>query len=170
MKKNMYPLDGRKNKDWKITSSFGPRLHPIEKIKKHHNGDDLWGPASTMKVRSWKAGTVVAAGTSKLKNKDGSLGGVGYYVDVRSKVDGVWYTTRYAHLRKDSLLVVKGQKVEAGTVLGIMGNTGASTARHLHIEICKGKSIAWNLLGKGYVSPIKFIESQIEKEKLSPEA
>lgn len=166
----MYPLEGKKNKDWRITSGFGPRLHPIEKIKKHHNGDDLWGPASTMKVRSWTSGTVVAAGTSKLRNKDGSLGGVGYYVDVRSKVDGSWYTTRYAHLRKDSLRVVKGQKIVAGEIVGIMGNTGASTARHLHIEICRGRTIAWNLFGKGYVSPIKFIEEQISKEKLANKA
>jgi len=45
MAKAQFPIDGKQGKAWKITSPFGWRVHPIEKIKKHHNGDDLWGPA-----------------------------------------------------------------------------------------------------------------------------
>lgn len=170
MAKTQYPIDGKKGKAWKITSSFGWRIHPIEKIKKHHNGDDLWGPAPKIYMEAWHDGTVVYAGTSRLKNSDGSLGGVGYYVDLRSKIDGRWYTARYGHMAEGSLKVKTGQKIEAGTILGIMGNTGASAGRHCHFEICEGKTLTWSLNGKGYVSPIAFVEAVMTWEKLKDSA
>jgi murein DD-endopeptidase MepM/ murein hydrolase activator NlpD len=163
-------MDGKKGKDWKITSPFGWRIHPIEKTKKHHNGDDIWGPNPKIYCEAWHDGTVVYAGTSKLKNADGSLGGVGYYVDLRSKIDGKWYVARYGHMAEGSLKVKTGQKVEAGTVLGIMGNTGASAGRHLHFEICEGKTHRWDLNGKGFVSPISFVEAVMAFEKLKGSA
>jgi murein DD-endopeptidase MepM/ murein hydrolase activator NlpD len=165
--KPQMPLDGVFKKDWKVTSPFGWRVHPIEKIKKHHNGVDLWGPKSKMWNESWHDGTVIAAGTSKLKNADGSLGGVGWYVDVRSKIDGKWYVSRYAHMVENSLTVVKGQKVKAGHRLGIMGNTGASAGRHLHFEICEGRTWRWTTDGSGFVDPLKFVRNTIEKWELS---
>jgi len=170
MAKTQYPIDGKKGKDWKITSPFGWRIHPIEKTKKHHNGDDIWGPNPKIYCEAWHDGTVVYAGTSKLKNPDGSIGGVGYYVDVRSKVDGKWYTARYGHMVEGSLKVKTGQKIEAGTVLGIMGNTGASAGRHLHFEIVEGKTHRWDLNGKGFVSPIAFVEAVMAFEKLKASA
>jgi murein DD-endopeptidase MepM/ murein hydrolase activator NlpD len=170
MAKTQYPIDGKKGKDWKITSPFGWRVHPIEKIKKHHNGTDLWGPAEKIYCEAWHDGTVVYAGTSKLKNADGSLGGVGYYVDIRSKINGKWYVSRYGHMAEGSLKVKTGQKVEAGTILGIMGNTGASAGRHLHFEIVEGKVHRWDLNGKGFVSPIEFVEAIMAWEKLKDSA
>ena len=161
-----FPLDGKKGKDWKVTSPFGIRIHPIEKIRKSHNGIDIWGPKPKIWVEAWHDGRVIAAGTSKLKNPDGSLGGVGWYVDIRSKIDGKWYVARYAHMVENSLKVVKGQKVTAGTKLGIMGNTGASAGRHLHFEICKGRVHRWTLDGKGFVDPMKFVFNVIDKFEL----
>lgn len=158
-----FPLDGKRNKDWKVTSPMGPRVHPIEKTRKNHNGTDLWGPKPKIWIEAWHDGRVIAAGTSKLKNADGSLGGVGWYVDVRSKIDGKWYVSRYAHMVENSLKVVKGQKITAGTKLGIMGNTGASAGRHLHFEICKGKVHRWTLDGTGFVDPMKFVFNVIDK-------
>jgi cell wall-associated NlpC family hydrolase len=166
MAKAQFPIDGKMGKEWKITSPFGWRVHPIEKIKKHHNGDDIWGPHPKILIEAWHDGTVVAAGTSKLKNADGSLGGVGWYVDIRSKINGKWYLSRYAHMVENSLKVKKGQKVEAGTVLGIMGNTGASAGRHLHFEINEGKVWKWTADGKGFVNPIAFVKSVIAQEKI----
>ena len=166
MAKAQFPIDGKQGKAWKITSPYGWCVHPIEKIKKHHNGDDIWGPAAKIYCEAWHDGTIVYAGTSKLKNADGSLGGVGYYVDLRSKVNGKWYVARYGHMVEGSLKVTTGQKVEAGTILGIMGNTGASAGRHLHFEIVEGKKHVWDLKGKGFVSPIAFVKSVIEQEKL----
>jgi murein DD-endopeptidase MepM/ murein hydrolase activator NlpD len=167
--KPQMPLDGVFKKDWKVTSPFGIRVHPIEKIRKSHNGVDLWGPKPKIWNEAWHDGTVIAAGTSKLKNADGSLGGVGWYVDIRSKVNGEWYVARYAHMVENSLTVVKGEKVKAGTRLGIMGNTGASAGRHLHFEICKGKVHRWTLDGSGFVDPLKFIRTVIAKWELDNE-
>jgi murein DD-endopeptidase MepM/ murein hydrolase activator NlpD len=163
------PLDGKFGKDWKVTSPFGWRIHPIEKNKKHHNGVDLWGPKAKIYNEAWHDGKVIAAGTSKLKNADGSLGGVGYYVDLRVIIDGEFYVTRYAHMVEGSLTVVKGEKVKAGTRLGIMGNTGASAGRHLHFEICKGKIHRWTSDGKGFVDPLKFVKTAIAKWELNAE-
>ena len=167
MAKPQMPLDGKFGKAWKVTSPFGWRIHPIEKYKKHHNGVDLWGPAKKIYNEAWHDGKVIAAGTSKLKNPDGSLGGVGWYVDIRSIIDGKPYVTRYAHMVENSLKVKKGQKVEAGTILGIMGNTGASAGRHLHFEICKGRVHRWTSDGKGFVDPLKFVRNVIEKWELA---
>jgi murein DD-endopeptidase MepM/ murein hydrolase activator NlpD len=170
MAKSQYPIDGKKGKAWKITSPFGWRIHPIEKTKKHHNGDDIWGSNPKIYCEAWRAGTVVYAGTSRLKNADGSIGGVGYYVDLRSKINGKWYVTRYGHMAEGSLKVKTGQKVEVGTILGIMGNTGASAGRHLHFEIVEGRTHRWDLNGKGFVSPIAFVEAVMAWEKLRDSA
>jgi len=166
MAKPQYPIDGKFGKAWKITSPFGWRIHPIEKYKKHHNGVDLWGSNPKIYIEAFHDGLVIAAGTSKLKNADGSLGGVGWYVDIRSKINGTWYVHRYAHMVENSLKVKKGQKVEAGTILGIMGNTGASAGRHLHFEINKGKVWRWTSDGSGFVNPLEFVKNTIEAYKL----
>lgn len=173
MAKPQYPIDGKQGKAWKVTSPFGWRIHPIEKYKKHHNGVDLWGANPKIYVEAFYDGLVIAAGTSKLKNADGSLGGVGWYVDIRSKINGTFYVHRYAHMVENSLKVKKGQKVEAGTILGIMGNTGASAGRHLHFEINKGRVWRWTSDGSGFVNPLEFVKNTIEAYKLQesiPEA
>lgn len=45
--------------------------------------------------------------------------------------------TRYAHLQK-GIKVKKGQSVDENTVLGIIGDSGNVTARHLHFEVAAG--------------------------------
>jgi peptidoglycan hydrolase-like protein with peptidoglycan-binding domain len=170
MAKAQYPIDGKLGKQYKVTSDFGWRTHPIEKIKKHHNGVDLWGAAEPLYIESWHDGVVIAAGTSKQRLSNGAVGGVGWYVDVRSKINGKFYVSRYAHMVPKSLKVKKGQKVEAGTVLGKMGTSGASTGKHLHFEIVAGKKHVWDLKGKGFVDPLKFIKSIIEQQKLIADA
>jgi murein DD-endopeptidase MepM/ murein hydrolase activator NlpD len=73
-------------------------------------------------------------------------------------------------MEEGSLKVKTGQKVEAGTILGIMGNTGASAGRHLHFEIVEGKTHRWDLNGKGFVSPIAFVETVMAWEKMKASA
>jgi murein DD-endopeptidase MepM/ murein hydrolase activator NlpD len=41
----------------------------------------------------------------------------------------------YAHLQKGSLTVALGDKVTAGQELGLLGNTGNTTAPHLHFHV-----------------------------------
>jgi murein DD-endopeptidase MepM/ murein hydrolase activator NlpD len=46
----------------------------------------------------------------------------------------------YAHLQRGSLKVKLGDRVETGQVLGLLGNTGNSTAPHLHFHVMDGPS------------------------------
>ena len=167
--KPQMPLDGKFGKDWKVTSAYGFRVHPIDKVKRHHNGVDLWGPKPKIWNEAWHTGKVIAAGTSKLKKADGSLGGVGWFVDVRSKINGKFYVSRYGHMVENSLQVKVGEIVKPGTRLGIMGNTGASAGRHLHFEICKGRVHRWTSNGSGFVDPLKFIKTVIAKWEIDQE-
>lgn len=53
--------------------------------------------------------------------------------------DGVW--AGYAHLQKGSLRVKPGDTVKAGQVIGLLGNTGNSSAPHLHFQLMSGPSL-----------------------------
>jgi hypothetical protein len=170
MAKPQMPIDGKLGKNYKVTSDYGWRTHPIEKIKKHHNGVDLWGAAEPLYIESWHDGVVIAAGTSKQRLSNGAVGGVGWYVDVQSKINGKFYVSRYAHMVPNSLKVKNGQKVEAGTILGKMGTSGASTGKHLHFEICAGKVHRWTGDGSGFVNPLKFVQNIIAQSNLVADA
>ncbi len=47
----------------------------------------------------------------------------------------------YGHLRKDSIPVAVGQRVKRGQLLGKLGNTGNTTAPHLHFHLMTGASV-----------------------------
>lgn len=66
----------------------------------------------------------------------GSVGmkSYGNYVDIEHE-NG--YKTRYAHLKKNSILVKIGDRVAENTVIGIMGTSGNAYGRHLHFEVLK---------------------------------
>lgn len=170
MAKARMPIAGKLGKEYKVTSPFGWRIHPVQKIKKHHNGTDLWGPKAKIELLVWHDGQVVASTVSSLKKKDGTPGGVGYYTDIRSKIMGKWYTTRYAHMEPGSQRLKKGDKVQAGQVVGIMGASGEVTGRHLHIEINEGKTNKWTSDGKGFVDPMKFMPATIAAEEATADA
>lgn len=161
MAKVQFPIDGKLGKQYKVTSEFGWRIHPVKKEKKHHNGVDLWGAAEPIYIEAFYDGVVLYAGPSKTKKENGEPGGFGYYVTLLHKIDGVFYTSLYAHMQKGSLQVKKGQKVQAGTVLGKMGATGMVTGKHLHWEIWKGKTHGWTNNGKGFLDPMKFTAALI---------
>ena len=65
--------------------------------------------------------------------------GVHVYIDhiVMINTDTQYWRTVYAHLQKDSIPqnIMVGKIVEAGTIIGSVGNTGTSTGPHLHFEI-----------------------------------
>ncbi|WP_419901400.1 M23 family metallopeptidase [Kiloniella sp.] len=42
---------------------------------------------------------------------------------------------KYLHLKKNGVLVEIGERVERGQVIGLSGNTGYSTAPHLHFHV-----------------------------------
>lgn len=58
----------------------------------------------------------------------------------------------YAHLQKGSVTVHEGQHVTRGTVLGLLGNTGNTSAPHLHFHLMNGPSVLGSE-GLPYVIP-----------------
>ena len=112
------------NKDLKrMTSGYGYRIHPIYKTRKMHYGMDY----------SAKVGTeIYATGDGVVSKVKRSKRGYGNYVKINH---GFGYETLYAHMSK--YIVKKGQKVKRGEVIGYVGNTGISTAPHLHYEVRK---------------------------------
>jgi murein DD-endopeptidase MepM/ murein hydrolase activator NlpD len=155
-----WPLDGVYEKNFRTTSSFGWRVHPIQKTRKHHNGEDLISTThNPAYLKAIYDGTVLEARAAKSKKANGEPNGYGYLVAVSHKIGGKDYVALYAHLLKNSFQVKKGDKVKAGQVLGIMGTSGASTGVHLHFEIHIGKRIGWSDNGSGFLDPIPFLEA-----------
>ncbi len=148
-----FPID-----KFKVTSPFGWRTHPTSGGKKHHNGVDLVGPVGGP-IQSFTRGRVIFAGPSKRKKADGSVGGFGYHVQVRSKINGKYVVATYAHMRKGSIQVKVGDIVTHESILGRQGTTGDSTGEHLHFEITLGKSYRWTADGSGYADPLEFIKA-----------
>lgn len=62
----------------------------------------------------------------------------GNHIVIRSD-DGTY--AFYAHLRPGSLKVRRGQRVRRGQLLGHLGNTGNSSAPHLHFHITDGPDV-----------------------------
>jgi len=149
----------------RISSPFGWRVHPIEKVRKHHNGVDYASAIGTP-VHAIEAGKVLFAGPSTLKFPNGEPAGGGFIVKIRHKVNGAWITSAYMHLRKGSITVKKGQLVTEGQVIGLSGNTGESTGPHLHFEIQRGKNYIWTNNGTRYTEPVSYIKTQIAQEKV----
>jgi len=110
-----------------ILSGFGYRLHPVYKIKKFHEGVDF--PA--------RVGTAIQATGDGIVVEAGWHHGYGKCVRIRH---GYGYETWYAHMNK--MTVTRGDRVKKGQKIGEVGDTGLSTAPHLHYELhYKGKKI-----------------------------
>lgn len=144
----------------KISSPFGWRIHPIEKIKKHHNGCDYAAAIGTP-VYAVTAGKVIYAGPSSLKFKNGEPAGGGYIVRILFKEGLKYFTATYMHLKKGSIKVAVGDKVTQGQLLAKSGNTGESTGPHLHFEIQRGKKYIWTNDGTRYLEPVSFIKARL---------
>lgn len=55
----------------------------------------------------------------------------GNYLVIKNDIDGRFHW--FCHLSK--INIKKGDRVQKGTLIGIMGSTGNSTGKHLHFEI-----------------------------------
>lgn len=114
--KFLYPLP----KEYRISSPFGYRIHPISKVRKLHAGTDFAAPKGT-KVLAAGSGIVITAK---------EWGGYGNAIMI-DHGNGKW--TLYAHLSR--IRVKEGDEVKAGQHIGDVGSTGASTGPHLHYEV-----------------------------------
>jgi len=81
---------------------------------------------------------IVAAQGGTVTSSGWNGGGYGNYVVINH---GNGYTTLYAHMLNNSVVVQAGQVVKQGQKLGTMGSTGRSTGTHLHFEIRNGSNL-----------------------------
>jgi murein DD-endopeptidase MepM/ murein hydrolase activator NlpD len=110
-----------------VTSPFGYRSDPFTKIPSYHSGIDF-GAHENDPVFATAAGKVVSTGKDIYHGNN--------IVIEHSKGLRTWYM----HLNK--ILVNKGDSVEKGSTIGLVGSTGRSTGAHLHYEVLKnGESI-----------------------------
>jgi murein DD-endopeptidase MepM/ murein hydrolase activator NlpD len=84
-------------------------------------------------------GTITqAVNNIKGTNRNTGTLGMGNYVYLQTDMN---YRLRFQHLKYNSLKVKKGSTVKKGDILGIIGNTGYSSGRHLHFDVsCAGKN------------------------------
>lgn len=109
-----------------VTSKFGKRADPFTGKNRKHYGIDL--RASSSEIYSIMPGKIKKVGYEKK--------GLGNYI----KIEHGDFEVIYGHLH--TAIGEVGDFVSAGTIVGISGNTGRSTAPHLHFAIkYKGKYV-----------------------------
>ena len=114
--------------DYRVSSRFGWRIHPVGGNARLHNGVDL--PQST--------GTPVFATADGVVTGIGwQPGGLGLSVCIKHPTG---YQTLYGHL--STYLVKQGDTVRRGRLIGRVGSTGRSTGPHLHYTVLyRGKPV-----------------------------
>ena len=120
--------------NWRLTSPFGMRLHPVLKYNRMHNGIDMAAPQGT---------PIYATRAGKVTKVAYQAGGAGNYVSI-NHLDG--FSSIYMHMTHS--VVKKDQTVSAGQIIGYVGSTGISTGPHLHFGISYAGT---------YVNPLAYI-------------
>ena len=114
----------------KISSPQGNRVSPGNGIgSSNHKGVDICNVSYSSKIHATKSGKVLIA-SMPYSDPDGGSSGYGNYVVIDH---GGGMSTLYAHM--SIVKVSVGQYVSQGDVIGVTGNTGASTGPHLHYEV-----------------------------------
>ncbi len=107
----------------RLASGYGYRFHPVYKVKKMHTGIDFSAPIGT---------PIYATADGKISMVEVSFKGYGKQVEIDH---GFGFKTKYAHMHEFTVKV--GQVVKRGELIGYVGNTGLSTAPHLHYEVVR---------------------------------
>ncbi len=103
-----------------LSSGFGYRISPFTGLKEFHQGIDI----------ATRMGTTIIAPADGTVTFTGTKGGLGKCMVIKH---GYGMVTRYGHLKK--YLVKQGTRVKRGDKIALVGNTGRSTAPHLHYEV-----------------------------------
>jgi len=103
-----------------LSGGFGNRTDPFTGLRDFHPGIDISTPIGT-KIHAPADGVVIFCGVK---------GGYGNALVIDH---GYGVVTRYAHL--DAYNVKPGQRVRRSDVIAFVGNSGRSTAPHLHYEV-----------------------------------
>ncbi|MFN6090667.1 MAG: peptidoglycan DD-metalloendopeptidase family protein [Cyclobacteriaceae bacterium] len=104
-----------------LASGFGMRIHPVYKVRKMHTGVDFAAAIGT---------PIYATADGIIDKLEVSFSGYGKQLEIDH---GFGYRTRFAHMH--GFAVRYGQKVKRGDLIGYVGETGLSTAPHLHYEV-----------------------------------
>ena len=127
---------------YRISSHYGYRTDPFYKVQKLHSGIDFAGPIGTH---------IYATGDGVVEKVTKGNSGYGNNIIVNH---GYGYKTRYAHINK--AYVKEGQKVKRGEHIADMGNSGKSTAPHLHYEVIKNDKA---------INPVNFFFNDLTPEE-----
>jgi len=111
---SIWPLRGY------LSAGFGNRIDPFTGLRDFHPGIDISVPRGT-RVLAPADGVVVFCGPRA------------GYGNAMMIDHGFGVVTRYGHL--DGFNVRPGQRVKRGDPIAFSGNTGRSTAPHLHYEV-----------------------------------
>jgi murein DD-endopeptidase MepM/ murein hydrolase activator NlpD len=107
-------------------SPFGPRAsHPITGKSTFHHGVDVACPVGT---------PLIAGADGTVAHKGNGASG-GHVLILRHAGN---YHTVYYHLKEPSHLNL-GERVKAGDIVAMSGNSGQSTGPHLHFEVRRSR-------------------------------
>jgi murein DD-endopeptidase MepM/ murein hydrolase activator NlpD len=126
----------------RLLSGFGYRVHPIYKRMKFHAGIDFTAPKGT---------PIYATGAGRVVEVERKSTGYGLHVTIDH---GYGYRTLYAHMSHIDVKV--GEQVTRGQQIGLVGNSGTSTAPHCHYEV--------HLHGEK-VNPIQYVLDGLSPEE-----
>jgi murein DD-endopeptidase MepM/ murein hydrolase activator NlpD len=113
----LWPLPGGQ-----VSSPFGQRTHPLQGTLRFHEGIDVGQPLGTP-IRASDGGVVTESRKS---------GGYGWKITIDH---GNGYQTVYAHMYEKDVKVQRGQRVNKGQTIALVGSNGWSTGPHLHFEV-----------------------------------
>jgi murein DD-endopeptidase MepM/ murein hydrolase activator NlpD len=109
----------RPSKGW-LSSRFGYRVSPFTGRRQFHRGLDIAN----------RLDTPIIAPADGIVTYSGRKGLMGNMLAIEH---GFGMVTRYGHIHK--LLKKKGERVNRGETIALMGSTGRSTGPHLHYEV-----------------------------------
>jgi Peptidase family M23 len=125
-----------------LASGFGMRIHPVYKVRKMHTGVDFAAQIGT---------PIYATADGVIDKLEVSFSGYGKVLEIDH---GFGYRTRFAHMH--GFAVRYGQKVKRGDLIGYVGDTGLSTAPHLHYEV---------FVNGVYVNPIHYFFNDLNSKE-----
>lgn len=141
-----------------VTSEFGMRYHPTQKVWKLHSGIDLGVPMGTNVYPAANGVVTKIARVKYPEKKDSSCGGNKIY--IKHMVNGKEYVTIYMHVH--TIKVDLGDYVTVNTVIAGSGGGESydycTTGPHLHFSIMKGSS---------YVNPRNYVSFPAKNKKFT---
>lgn len=142
-------------KNWRIASPWGMRIHPIRHVESFHNGSDIATPTGTPLMAAAKGGV-------KRQSFD-SISGNYVVLD-----HGLGLTTVYCHM--DVANVAPGDRVKRKQTIGLSGASGRVTGPHVHYIIrVRDKSIDPETVGESPTKNKAGLHIELPEDKKPPE-